>query len=107
MRSGSGQPILQDRIGYLLKRPVGRPPNEVLGSMPTSPIRLEAAPQAPFKLPEVTAVVRATHLPYQNAGKEQKIHAGRGSSGESQLNIHLGAALLLRLMSGRSTILAR
>jgi hypothetical protein len=75
--------------------------------MPTSPIRLEAAPQAPFKLPEVTAVVRATHLPYQNAGKEQKIHAGRGSSGESQLNIHLGAALLLRLMSGRSTILAR
>ena len=28
--------------------------------------------QAPFKLPEVTAVVRATHLPCQNAGKAQK-----------------------------------
>jgi Transposase DDE domain group 1 len=28
MRSGC-RPVLQDRIGYLLKRPVGRPPNEV------------------------------------------------------------------------------
>ena len=24
--------VLQNRIGYLLKRPVGRPPNEVRGS---------------------------------------------------------------------------
>jgi hypothetical protein len=32
-----------------------------------------SAPQAPFKLPEVTAVVRATHLPCQNAGKAQKL----------------------------------
>jgi hypothetical protein len=33
-----------NRIGYLLRRPVGRPPNEVVGSMPISPIRREAGP---------------------------------------------------------------
>jgi hypothetical protein len=36
--------ILQHRIGYLLKRPVGRPPNEVRRFMPISPIRREAGP---------------------------------------------------------------
>ena len=34
--------ILQHRIGYLLKRPVGRPSNEVRRFMPISPIRREA-----------------------------------------------------------------
>ena len=36
--------VLQDRIGYLLKRPVGRPPNKCVGSMPISPIKREAGP---------------------------------------------------------------
>ena len=36
--------ILQHRIGYLLKRPVGRPPTRCVGSMPISPIRREAGP---------------------------------------------------------------
>ena len=36
--------VLQDRIGYLLKRPVGRPPNDVRRSTPTSAIRREAGP---------------------------------------------------------------
>ena len=36
------------------------------GRMPRS------APQSPFELPEVTAVVCATHLSCQNAGKAQK-----------------------------------
>jgi hypothetical protein len=36
----------------------------------------------PFELPEVTAVVRATHLSCQNAGKAQKFTPVRGSSGE-------------------------
>jgi hypothetical protein len=33
-----------DRIGYLLKRPVGRPPNEVGGTTPISPTRRQAGP---------------------------------------------------------------
>jgi hypothetical protein len=33
--------VLQDRIGYLLKRPVGRPSNECAGFMPISAIRPE------------------------------------------------------------------
>jgi hypothetical protein len=37
-----------------------------------------SAPQSPFELPEVRAVVRATRLSRQNAGKAQKIHAGSG-----------------------------
>jgi Transposase DDE domain group 1 len=36
--------VLQDRIGYLLKRPVGRPPNGVRRTTPTSAIRREAGP---------------------------------------------------------------
>ena len=36
--------VLQSRIGYLLKRPVGRPPNEVRRFMPISSIKLEAGP---------------------------------------------------------------
>jgi Transposase DDE domain len=36
--------VLQDRIGYLLKRPVGRPPNEVRRFHANSPIRLEDKP---------------------------------------------------------------
>src|SRR5215208_926349 len=43
-----------------------------------------SAPQSPFELPEVTAVVRATHLSGQNAGKAQKFTPVRGSSGESR-----------------------
>ena len=46
-----------------------------------------SAPQSPFELPEVTAVVRATHLSCQNAGKAQKFTPVRGSSGESRANI--------------------
>src|SRR5215208_6155963 len=44
-----------------------------------------SAPQSPFELPEVTAVVRATHLSGQNAGKAQKFTPVRGSSGESRV----------------------
>ena len=44
-----------------------------------------SAPQSPFELPEVRAVVRATRLSCQNAGKAQKFTPVRGSSGESQL----------------------
>jgi len=44
-----------------------------------------SAPQSPFELPEVTAVVRATHLSCQNAGKAQKSTPVRGSSGESRI----------------------
>jgi hypothetical protein len=36
--------VLQDRIGYLLKRPVGRPPNEVRRFYAISPIKPEAGP---------------------------------------------------------------
>ena len=32
-----------------------------------------SAPQSPFELPEATAVVRATHLSCQNAGKAQHL----------------------------------
>ena len=46
-----------------------------------------SAPQSPFELPEVTAVVRATHLSCQNAGKAQKFTPVRGSSGESRLRL--------------------
>jgi len=48
-----------------------------------------SAPQSPFELPEVTAVVCATHLSCQNAGKAQKFTPVRGSSGESQLKEEL------------------
>jgi hypothetical protein len=51
------------------------------GRMPRS------APQSPFELPEVTAVVCATHLSCQNAGKAQKFTPVRGSSGESAKNV--------------------
>src|SRR5215207_6708020 len=44
-----------------------------------------SAPQSPFELPEVTAVVRATHLSGQNAEKAQKFTPVRGSSGESRM----------------------
>src|SRR6201981_2386641 len=53
------------------------------GRMPRS------APQSPFELPEVTAVVCATHLSCQNAGKAQKFTPVWGSSGESQLKEEL------------------
>ena len=43
------------------------------------------APQSPFELPEVRAVVRATRLSCQNARKAQKFTPVRGSSGESRL----------------------
>jgi hypothetical protein len=43
-----------------------------------------SAPQSPFELPEVRAVVRATRLSCQNAGKAQKFTPVRGSSGESR-----------------------
>ena len=46
-----------------------------------------SAPQSPFELPEVTAVVCATHLSCQNAGKAQKFTPVRGSSGESRLKV--------------------
>src|SRR5262249_41023435 len=36
--------VLQSRIGYLLTRPVGRPPHHVAGSMPISAIRPEPVP---------------------------------------------------------------
>ena len=42
-----------------------------------------SAPQSPFELPEVRAVVRATRLSCQNARKAQKFTPVRGSSGES------------------------
>ena len=51
-----------------------------------------SAPQSPFELPEVTAVVRATRLSCQNAGKAQKFTAVRGSSGESRLKLDRGVA---------------
>ena len=53
-----------------------------------------SAPQSPFELPEVTAVVRATHLSCQNAGKAQKFTPVRGSSGEFRLNSSGGNAML-------------
>jgi hypothetical protein len=34
--------VLQERIGHLLKRPVGRPSNDVRRPMPASPISQEA-----------------------------------------------------------------
>jgi hypothetical protein len=34
--------VLQDKIGYLLKRPVGRPPHEVHATTPASAIRRRA-----------------------------------------------------------------
>ena len=37
-------PVLQDRIGYLLKRPVGRPRTRFGGTTPISPIRRQAGP---------------------------------------------------------------
>ena len=43
-----------------------------------------SAPQSPFELPEVRAVVRATYLSCQNAGKAQKFTPARVSSGESR-----------------------
>ena len=43
-----------------------------------------SAPQSPFELPEVRAVVRATRLSCQNARKAQKFTPVRGSSGESR-----------------------
>ena len=46
-----------------------------------------SAPQSPFELPEVRAVVRATRLSCQNAGKAQKFTPVRGSSGESRLRM--------------------
>ena len=49
-----------------------------------------SAPQSPFELPEVTAVVRATRLSCQKVGKAQKLTAVRGSSGESRLNLDRG-----------------
>ena len=36
--------VLQSRIGYLLTRPVGRPPHMCAGSMPISAIRPEPGP---------------------------------------------------------------
>jgi hypothetical protein len=45
-----------------------------------------SAPQSPFELPEVRAVVRATRLSCQNAGKAQKFTSVRGLSGESRFN---------------------
>ena len=36
--------VLQERIGHLLKRPVGRPPKKSGGPTPASAIRLEAGP---------------------------------------------------------------
>ena len=43
-----------------------------------------SAPQSPFELPEVRAVVRATRLSCQNAGKAQNFTPVRASSGESR-----------------------
>ena len=36
--------VLQNRIGYLLRRPVGRPRTKCVGSMQITPIRREAGP---------------------------------------------------------------
>jgi hypothetical protein len=49
-------PILQGRIGYLLKRPVGRPI-----TMPISPIKREAGPSR-AGLPELAVAVRTSLL---------------------------------------------
>ena len=46
-----------------------------------------SAPQSPFELPEVRAVVCATRLSCQNAGKAQKFTPVRGSSGKSRFNL--------------------
>jgi hypothetical protein len=43
-----------------------------------------SAPQSPFELSEVRAVVRATRLSCQNARKAQKFTSARESSGEPQ-----------------------
>jgi hypothetical protein len=67
---------LQDRIGYLLKRPPGDRRTRCVAFMPTSREECvqmlgsmtRSAPQSPFELPEVRAVVRATRLSCQNAG---------------------------------------
>jgi hypothetical protein len=45
----------------------------------------QISPQSPFELPEVRAVVRATHPSCQNARKAQKFTPVWGSSGESRL----------------------
>ena len=45
-----------------------------------------SAPQSPFELHEVRAVVRATRLSRQNARKAQKFTPVRGSSEESRFS---------------------
>jgi hypothetical protein len=53
-----------------------------------------SAPQSPFELPEVRAVVRATRPSCQNAGKAQNFTPVRGSSGESRVKAKLAGLWL-------------
>ena len=48
--------VLQERIGYLLKRPVGRPSNEVAAPTRTSPIRREAGPSRAASSPRSSGI---------------------------------------------------
>jgi len=52
-------PVLQERIGHLLTRPVGRPPNKCAASTRTSPIRPEAGQNPAVSSPaDVKAAAR-------------------------------------------------
>jgi hypothetical protein len=46
-----------------------------------------SAPLPPFRVPGVTAVIRAASLSCQNAGKPQKFRPVRGASGEFRINL--------------------
>jgi hypothetical protein len=57
--------------------------------MPGQNDQIISAPQSPLELPEVTAVVRATHLSCPSAGQAQKFAPVRGSSRESRLKARM------------------
>jgi hypothetical protein len=48
-----------------------------------------SAPLPPFRVPGVTAVIRAASLSCQNAGKPQKFRPVRGASGEFRNKFNL------------------
>jgi hypothetical protein len=62
------------------------------------------APQSPFELPEVRAVVRATRLSCQNARKAQKFTPVRGSSGESRFRARTSQIQFLSVNHRLTTI---